>query len=970
MMSWRWNGSCRSSVWRSLVRPLAVGAGAAVVLCCVTAVVGISTADALSTDRSSDVSIRVQESYGKLPLAFEANRGQTDGQVQFFSRGSGYSLFLTSTEAVLRLKPRHGITPFSESRTRALSMPTESAVLRMQLLGASRDPLVVGEEQLPGRTHYYTGSDPARWRTDIPAFGKVHYRDVYPGVDLVYYGNQGQIEFDFVVRPGGDPGMIALRFEGAESLELNAEGDLVLHIDGRQIRQHKPLIYQELNGARQNITGGYIFTGKHEVGFRIAAYDASKPLVIDPVLSYSTYLGSNSTEYGLGITVDAAGNAYVTGFTDSINFPGAAPRQQQAGDLSDAFVTKLNPSGSAVLYSTYLGGSGYDQGTSIALDAQGNAYVTGHAESGDFPLLAALQSSFGGGFADAFVVKLDPAGALAYSTYLGGSGTDIGYGIAVDAQGNIALAGSTDSPDFPTASPTQSQIGGGIDAYVAKLNPAGSALIYASYLGGTADEEGYGIGVDASGNAYVAGYTGSDDFPTVAALQPTFGGSYDAFVSKLSPAGLTLYATYLGGSDEDLGTGIAVDASGNAYVTGYTGSGNFPATVGALQSTIGGAIDAFVTKLNPAGSALVYATYLGGVDIDYGAAIALDSAGRAHVTGYVSSSSFPTVKPIQPVFMGVYDVFVAKFDPIGSALLFSTFLGGIDDDEGFAIAVDGRGDIYLTGLTTSYNFPTALPLQSALNGGYDVFVTKITEPVVGNHPPVANAGPDQTVACTASTGTRVLLDGSASFDPDGDSLTYTWTGAFGTVTGPTPVVTLPVGIHSITLTVEDGHGGVSSDSLVVTVVDTTPPTITRLTATPGVLWPPNHKMVSVTVHVAAEDRCSPSVSCNITKVTSNEPIHGLGDGDRAPDWVVTGPLTVDLRAERSGRGRGRVYTITVQCDDPSGNQVAKTVTVRVPHDHKSKGHDHDDGEGGHGGGSDHGKDKDKDKKDKGDKGKD
>jgi len=664
-----------------------------------------SLAFALPAAAATDA--RLNESYGKLPLHFEVNRGQTDKNVDFLSRGPGYGLYLTAGEAVLVLS-KHA--------------DAKRVALRMSLVGAARKPVVTGLDELPGKANYFIGKDPAKWHRDVPTYAKVHYRGIYPGVDLVYYGNQRQLEYDFVVAPGADPKKIVLGFKGADKLEIDAQGDLVLQAAGAAIRQHKPYIYQETDGVRSEITGSYVRKGANRVGFQVAAYDRSRPLIIDPlVLAYSTYLGGRIDDGGSGIAVDPGGNAFVTGCTTSTDFPTTAGAFQPAAGR--VFVTKLNPTGSALVYSTIFGGSGYSCSSRIALDVDGNAYVTGSTFSSDFPTTGGAFQAVYGGSGDAFVTKLNPTGsALVYSSYLGGNAADGGGGIAVDSQGNAYVTGGTTSANFPTTAGTFKPIFGGLeDAFVTKLNPTGS-VVYSTYLGGSGGESGHGIAVDVNGNTYVSGSTYSTDFPTTpGAFQPVFGGGIDdVFITKLDPTGSVLvYSTYLGGASTDFGNDIAVDANGNAYVTGDTFSRDFPTTVGAFQSSYQGTNagshgDAFVTKLNSTGSALVYSTYLGSTGSDAGYAIAVDADGNACVTGITDSLSFPTTpSAFQPSFGGGYgsdttrgDGFFAKLNPSGTGLVYSSFLGGNGNDSVEAVAVDSRGSAYLTGVTDSTNFPT------------------------------------------------------------------------------------------------------------------------------------------------------------------------------------------------------------------------------------------------------------------------
>ena len=661
----------------------------------------------------------------------------------------------------------------------------KSGVLRMKLLGANPAPGVSGLDEMPAKSNYFIGNDAKKWHTNVPMYAKVKYKSVYSGIDLVYYGNQRQLEYDFVVAPGGDPRRIQLGIRGAKKISRSEDGDLVLAMNEGEIRWHQPVVYQEKDGTRQEIAAHYAIKGKNRVGFEVAGYDLRKPLFIDPLI-YSTYLGGSGDDWGSGIAVDSSGSAYVTGYTDSTNFPTTNPLQPVYGGDYDAFVAKLNPTGSALVYSTYLGGSGLDQGNGIAVDSSGNAYVTGYTISTDFPTMNPFQPIYGGN-EDAFVAKLNPTGsALVYSTYLGGSGLDQGNGIAVDSSGNAYVTGYTGSTDFPTMTPLQpaNSSGGDYDAFVAKLNPTGSALVYSTYLGGSGWDFGQGIAVDSSGNAYVTGTTQSTDFPTKNPLQQANGAGdgQNAFVAKLNTTGSALvYSTYLGGSAGDEGLGIAVDSSANAYVTGYTGP-DFP-TMNPLQPAFGGGTygtDAFVTKLNPTGSGLIYSTYLGGGENDVGSAIAVDSSGNAYVTGYTQSTDFPTVNPSQPANGGGYsDAFVAKLNPTGSALVYSTYLGGSGEELGHGIAADGPGNAYVTGYTDSTDFPTANPLQPAEGDGGccgDAFVAKIANgPALaplslnfGNQAVGATSSPQGSTLSSASDAalaiTSINITGPNSYD--------------------------------------------------------------------------------------------------------------------------------------------------------------------------------------------------------------
>jgi hypothetical protein len=478
-------------------------------------------------------------------------------------------------------------------------------------------------------------------------------------------------------------------------------------------------------------------------GFAMGRYNRSQPLVIDPVLTYSTYLGGSGVDEARGVAVDRFGHAYVTGVTNlSNNFPTKNPFQPASGGSYDAFVAELSANGQSLIYSTYLGGSGEDIGNAIAVDATGAAYVTGHAASTNFPTKNALQPNLAG-TEDAFVTKLAPGGgSLVYSTYLGGSDRGLGASIAVDSQGEAYVVGQTRSTDFPTKNAFQPNSGGGFDAFVAKLSADGRSLVFSTYLGGSGDDGAAGIALDRVGNAYVAGGTASTNFPTKNALHAALAGIYNAFVTELSPAGAPVYSTYFGGSDSDEASSIAVDPTGEVYVGGYTTSPNFP-TQAAISPMLGGTSDGFVFSLAPGGQSLVYSTYLGGSGSDAVEGIAVDHAGRAYVVGGTESTDFPTKNPISAVNAGGADAFLAVIHLPGY-LSFSTYLGGKGDDFGRGVAVDGTGAAYVVGSTASPDFPTLFPLQPKLAGTLNAFMTKIRGfPLTGATPNDFN-GDDKT----------------------------------------------------------------------------------------------------------------------------------------------------------------------------------------------------------------------------------
>ncbi|MCM3874319.1 MAG: SBBP repeat-containing protein [Pyrinomonadaceae bacterium] len=981
----------------------------------------------------------IANAYGKLPLNFVANHGQTNHRVRFNARGVGYNLFLTANEAVLALSSVSTCQSEVESQPGS-ARDDESRVVRMQLLGVNRSARINGVDKLPGKLNYFIGKNPDKWRKNIPTYARVRYRQVYPGIDLIYHGNQGQLEYDFVIAPGASHRQIKLRFVGMRKTTLDAEGNLVLSMDGGDLYQHKPVAYQEVNGERREVSVSYKLHGD-KVTFEAGGYDKNLPLVIDPVFVYSSFLGGTSSEQGLGIAVDAQGSAYLTGRTNSTDFPIAGAAQGANGSVSDAFVVKINPSGTALVYGTYLGGNGDDIGNAIAVDAQGSAYVVGSTGSGSFPRTVGAAQVTKDGSLDGFVTKLSASGSsLVYSTFLGGDNTDIAFGVAVDASGRAHVTGRTDSTRFlipfptprhgnplykssdsaghwspsatdltdstvnalafnpansntlyagsnigvfksvdagahwtltgiarPSTAPgfTQSvavdpsnpsiiyagtsagvykstdggalydeknsgliipfinalaidpsapatlyaggildmykstnggdawftidngldssvqvtkvvidptnpaiiyigtfsgmykstnggalwspinsglliglpitaltidptnpatlyvgysgalfkttnggatwtssstgltitvdgqsftpavraltvdpvtpanvyaaTVSGGIfkstdgganwsqsnvgflnrnanaiaispsnssvlyagtaigsDAFAVRLNASGTALEYLMNFGGHENDESRSVALDAVGNAYVVGTTGSQDFPLLNPFQLALGGFSDSFVTKINASGTGfVYSTYLGGTSAEQGRAIALK-DGSAYVTGQTSSANFPLVNPFKGSLATFDTDAFVTKVNSTGVGLDFSTYLGGTGQDQGLGIAVGTDGGVYVTGATGSPDFPTLSAPQPSPGSVFtnDAFVTKLNPAGMALVYSSYLGGVGSDQGNGIAVDSVGNAYIIGTTSSANFPTVSPFQPTLKGS-DAFVTKI-----------------------------------------------------------------------------------------------------------------------------------------------------------------------------------------------------------------------------------------------------
>ncbi len=681
--------------------------------------------DPASADRDS-ARLRVSESYGKLPLGFEINQGQTNGEVKFLSRGAGYTVYLTPTEAVLSLnKPRR------MNDAKGSSAPAND-VLRMKLAGANPRPAVEGYDQLPGKSNYFIGNNPRKWRTNVPSYERVQYHEVYPGIDLVYYGNHRQLENDFVVAAGADPELIRLAFDGAKLVTTDQEGNLSLQTAEGSVLLKRPVIYQTIAGVRHEVRGDYSLKNSGQVGFAVGTYDRSQPLVIDPVLVYSFPLVGNSTDSSAAIAVDAAGNAYVAGFTRSANFPTVAAYDSTLGGLQDVFISKLNPAGTALIYSTFIGGSLDDSAYDLAIDAAGNVYLTGRTSSLDFPLVNAFDSTHtsGSGVEDAFVTRLNPAGsALVYSSFLKGQFGARGYGIATDGAGNAYVTGTT-SINHPVTASAFSSITYNT-GFLSKLNTNASgaaSLVYSTFLGPTGFAEGRAIAADATGNVYITGNTNSTstNFTSAGAFQSTYGGgSQDAYVAKfntnLSGAASRVFCTYLGGSGNDyggaaaqgFGKAIAIDGTGNIYLTGQTTSTNFP-TLNAFQPATGGNTDAFLTKLNAAGSALIYSTYLGGSgsNADEGRGVAVNVVGNAYVTGMTNSANFPTTSSPPPLST-TGGIFLTKFTPSGTPLQYSTRLVSGAGDFGIGVALDGAGNAFVTGST-----------------GSDVLINEIADPTI------------------------------------------------------------------------------------------------------------------------------------------------------------------------------------------------------------------------------------------------
>ena len=753
----------------------------------------------------------MRSNYGKVPLMFEENQGQTDSQVKFLSHGSGYSLFLTTGGMVLALR-----TSETDSLIEASAAPapnrnasrvspirqlekafreSKSTVLTIDLVGAAPAPVIVGEEALSTKVNYFIGRDPSKWRRNVPTYSKIRYRSVYPGIDLVYYGNNQKVEYDFDLAPGADATQIQFDVKGSDALTVDSAGNLVLTKGSTELRFQAPIVYQQHNGQRARVPGAYILRDATHVGFEVGAYDTTKPLVIDPVLVYSTFLGGSNNDFSNGIAVDSMGDAYEVGLTNSPDFPSASISSHNTRRFR-MFLTKFDPTGSTLLFADYFGGtSGGDEADAVALDSSGNAYVTGDATSTDFPVVNAYQSTLAGS-QDAFLVKFSADGSsLMDSTYLGGSAltyiggstSQFGTSVSVDPAGEAVIAGVTMATDFPTVNASQSSVSAdqfgdwGVYGFVTKFAADGASLVYSTYLSGSTldtsapcvgcfpDSEILGVVTDASGSAYVTGYTTATDFPvTSGAFATTYPGSYSdvGFVSKFTALGALAYSTYLSGVFSTILDAIAVDASGSAYVTGSDSAGdNFPiVTTSICDPSVSACNGAIIAKLDPTGSSLIYSTFLGTSNNMSGQAIQVDSSGDAFIVG--SDVQFDLSNPIEQYAGGDGDAVVAEIDPSASTLLMATFLGGQGWEAASGLALDSNGAVYITGETQSVDFPvTQSAFQTTFGGETDTFITKI-DPTT-NAPAVAMAPfslqfASQNIGSTSPPQTTVLRNmGSA-----------------------------------------------------------------------------------------------------------------------------------------------------------------------------------------------------------------
>jgi len=677
------------------------------------------------------INLFAQKSEQPKSRFFIENKGQWDNQVQYLARLNGLNLWVTNSGVVydyyrLERDERMQLESGEPNHHAGEVKRMWGHVINSLFLGTNEHFTTQVFDKSEAYYNYFIGNDESKWASFVPLYGSVQLNDIYNGIDVRYYYDNNLVRYDWIVRPGGDPTKIRIKFEGQDGLRVSPNGDLVLQTSLGEVEHSKLLAYQMQNGVQNVIECKFKDEGNGIVSFEMGSFNPNQDLIIDPLV-YSTFLGGTSSEYGYSIAADAMSNAYITGYTSSSNFPTTSGAYDQTWNSTDVFVTKMDPTGSYLVFSSFLGGTSFEYGYGIGVDGSSNVYVTGYTGSSNFPTTSGCWDNTYNSY-EVFVTKFNSTGSsLSYSTFLGGTSTDYGYAIAVDGSGYAYITGYTSSSDFPTTSGCWDATYNSTDAFVTKMNQNGTGLVYSTFLGGTSSDYGYGIAVDGSGYAYVTGYTSSSNFPTTSGCWDNTYNSTDAFVTKMNQNGTGLvYSTFLGGTSSDYGYAIAVDANGCAFVTGYTSSSNFPTTAGAWDN-IYNSTDAFVTKFNLTGSGLVYSTFLGGTSSEYGRGIALDDIGNAIVAGYTNSSNFPvTFDAFDNTANGGYDIFFTIFNSDGSFLDYSTYLGGASTDYGYynsCLAYGGNNAI-VTGYTSSSNFPTTVGAWDIIYNGGDVIVAK------------------------------------------------------------------------------------------------------------------------------------------------------------------------------------------------------------------------------------------------------
>ncbi len=914
---------------------------------------------------------RIRSNYGNVPLMFEANQGQTDSQVRFLSHGSGYSVFLTAGGMVLALQASETTSSadfvpapaakrihpgFSPIRQQArIARQRKSTVLAIDLAGAAANPTIVGEQPLSTRINYFIGRDPSKWRRNIPTYSQIRYKNVYPGIDLVYYGNNHQVEYDFDLAPGANAANIQFSVKGADALSVDSAGNLVLSKGPTQMLFQMPIIYQVINGTRAPVGGKYVLRDATHVGFSVASHDSTKPMVIDPVLVYSTFLGGSADDFSNAIAVDSAGDAYVTGITDSPNFPKATLGSYTSNQFR-AFLVKFNPAGSGLIFADYFGGTtGNDEAAALALDSSGNAYVTGSASSSDFPVVNPYQSTLSGA-QDAFLAQFSADGStLTYATYLGGSNSQFATSVSVDSAGEAVIAGITQSINFPMVSAFQSSVSAdqfgdwGEYGFVTKFvaNPAGisGSLAYSTYLAGSTlnassctscspDTQILGVATDGSGNAYLTGFTTTSNFPVTsgayATTSPGSSLSDVGFVSKLTSAGGLAYSTYLGGFTSSFLNAIAVDSSGDAYVTGYDmandGFPNVIPTTSICDPSVSACNGAIIAKLDPTGASLVYSTFLGTSNNMAGQAIQVDASGDAFIVG--SDIGFDLANPIE-AYAGNGDVVVAEISPSATNLLMATFLGGQGWEAASGLALDGSGAVYVTGVTQSPDFPvTQSAFQTGLGGQTDAFIAKIdpttSAPAVSMGPSSLQFG-NQNVATTSAPQTSILRNmGSAALTISGKT-----TGADFAESDDCGATVPAASFCTFTVAFTPTTSGSLVEALTITDDATGSPHAVTLSGT-GISGPHYFRILPVSLGFSSSpvDSVTTSQSVTVTN-TSNAPLNISGvqvTGDFAATGsncgIIAANGTCTVRVSFTPRSAGiRAGTLRLVSSGTSSPQV-------------------------------------------------
>ncbi|MCB0712295.1 MAG: SBBP repeat-containing protein [Ignavibacteriae bacterium] len=690
---------------------------------------------------------KAAELMGEESALYIENRGQWESEVSYLVETGGLNTWITRDGVVYDLfehvegeeegaedvgKDNEGIGRDDREGLEG----RRGHVVRMRYLGGESTSRVVGVDQASGEWNYLLGKDESRWARGVRRYGRVRVEELYAGVDVVYYVEGGRPRYDLVVGSGVDPSVIRMSYEGAEGLEVGSSGELRIETSLGAIEQRGLYAYQEIGGERREVSCGFEVDGSGRVGFKLGAYDRSRALVIDPLV-WSTVVGGNLIDDCSGIAVDGEGNAYVTGYAYSSVYPTTTGAYDESHNgETDIFITKLSSDGSRLLYSTFIGGTLNDYGSGIAVDGEGNAYVTGYTNSSDYPTTGGAYDESHNGKDDIFITKLSSDGRrLLYSTLVGGPSFDQCLGLAVDVDGNAYVTGSTDGSDYPTTGGAYDELyNGGADIFITKLSSDGSQLLYSTLVGGKENDFGFGLTVDVDGNAYVTGYTHSSDYPTTSgAYDESYNGEGDIFITKLSSDGRRLlYSTLVGGLSFDQGRGIAVDGEGNAYVTGYTNSSDYPTTSGAYDESHNGGADLIITKLSSDGSRLLYSTFIGGTLSDIGLSLAVDVDGNAYVTGTTDGSGYPTTSgAYDESHNGGTDLIITKLSSDGRQLLYSTLVGGQSSDQGWGIAVDSEGNASVAGTTRSSGYPTTVgAYDESHNGLSDITVSKIAIPSI------------------------------------------------------------------------------------------------------------------------------------------------------------------------------------------------------------------------------------------------